>query len=127
MRIPSFPMIVFWIIVIVAPLAVSAAVVGQVPNAGEIPLHWNAAGEIDRWGTPEEAAGTFWFLGGIMAAMNLLMALGYVFNDFLYNRGLVHGVSRTGALKVYVVCAVILAVLTAAISFAILAKTLGAL
>ncbi len=127
MRIPSIPMIIFWIAAIVAPLAISAVAIGQIPNVAEIPLHWNAAGNVDRWGTPEEAAGTFWFLGGIMSSCNLLMALGYVFNDLLYNRGLVHGVSRTGALKVYVACALFLVVTTASVALLIISKTLGAL
>lgn len=126
MRIPSIPMIVFWIVMVAAPLLVCAVVVGQVPDVEQVPLHWNAAGEIDRWGSPDELTGICWFLGAVMAGSNLLMAVLYVFNDALYNSGLVHGVSRSGALKLYAVLAVVLVVTTAAIVVGITANVIAA-
>ena len=49
-----------------------------------------------------------WLIAGGLAFCNIICALSYCANDFLYDHGLVHGVSRQGALKLYVACAIVL-------------------
>lgn len=119
-------MIIFWIVMVIIPLSVCAIAVGQIPDVAQVPLHWNASGEVDRWGDPSELAGVLWFLGAVMSGSNVLMAVLYMFNDTLYSMGLVHGVSRGGALKVYAVCAVILVVVVTAIAFGITSSVIEA-
>ncbi len=56
-----------------------------------------------------------WIVAAGLALCNAFFAASYCANDFLYDHGLVHGVSRKGALKVYVVFAVVMVVLQAAL------------
>lgn len=94
---------------VAAPLLVCVIAVSTIPSGiEEIPMHWNAAGEIDRYGSPYE----MFIPSGILAAVNLMLALFYLFNDLLYNQGLVHGVSRKGALVLYKVIAVLIVAIT---------------
>ena len=112
--------IIFWIAAVAAPLVICAFGVSQIPDVEQVATHWNAAGEVDKWGTPAELAGVWWVIGAAMAGTNLLLALCSLFNDKLYAMGLVHGISRENAPKLYAVLAVILVVMTAVISAAIL-------
>ncbi|WP_251231016.1 DUF1648 domain-containing protein [Adlercreutzia aquisgranensis] len=82
--------ILFWIAVIAAPALACLFVVAQFPPDVEVPLHWNASGQIDRWGSSI----TMLPASLIMCGANALMGLMYCFSDKLYNMGLVHGVSR---------------------------------
>ncbi|MBQ3106848.1 MAG: DUF1648 domain-containing protein [Eggerthellaceae bacterium] len=100
-------MIVFWLAAVLVPVAACIVSISVLPDAAQIPLHWNAAGEIDRWGDPAEHVVVSWFMAAVLGGVNLLLALCYVFNDVLYARGMVHGVSRSGARKVYVVLAAV--------------------
>jgi len=65
-------------LIIALMLAMSAAVWLQLPPGAEIPVHWNALGQVDRYGGKFEGALLAFFLlvhGGIMATV-----LGYAFN-----------------------------------------------
>lgn len=82
--------IVFWIVVVAAPFVASLLAVSIFPPNADVPLHWNTQGEIDGWGSA-----WIWLpLSLIMVGTNLFAALCYAFSDVLYDRGLVHGVSR---------------------------------
>ena len=50
--------------------------------------------------------------GMIMGATNALLATCYAFNDFLYDHGLVHNISRKGALILYRVLAAFIVIVT---------------
>ncbi|MGI6106252.1 MAG: DUF1648 domain-containing protein [Raoultibacter sp.] len=105
MKLPSPPLILFWLFAIAAPFAVTAIVLYQLPpEVTEIPMQIGFDGEINRTGPP----GELWILAIILSLCNFMMALAYCANDFLYASGLVHGVSKNGALKVYVVVAMFL-------------------
>ena len=106
--------IVFWALMIVAPLAAAAIAVVCIPDVAQVPLHRNISGEVNRWGSPSELAGVYWILGGTMTAVNALMAVFFAFNDHICDMGLVHGVSRMNALKIYVVCAIAMVVIIVA-------------
>ena len=82
--------LIFWCIVVAAPIVTTLVVVAQIPSDIEAPLHWNAQGEVDRYGTPREMFPT----ALIMAGCNGLFALCYAFSERLYALGLVHGISR---------------------------------
>lgn len=86
----SIAMAFLWIAVIAAPILACLVVVAQFPPDVEVPLHWNASGQVDRWGTSL----TMLPASLIMCAANALMGLMYCFSDKLYDMGLVHGVSR---------------------------------
>lgn len=75
---------------VAAPIAISFIAIAQFPPNATIPLHWNMQDEIDNWGSP-------WGMlppSLIMASANLLFALMYRSSDWLYDHGLVHGISR---------------------------------
>lgn len=105
----------FWVAAVAAPLVVSAAIAGQVPDAAQVPLHWNASGEVDRWGNSSEFALSLLFTGATLSALNLALLICFVFSGRLYDSGLVHGVSRDGARKVFAVIAVIIVVTSVAL------------
>ena len=97
--------IVFWAVMIAAPLAAAAVALSMLPPGVEqLPMQWGWDGKISRYGSPAE----LWLLGGIMSGVNVLLFLCFLFNDALYNYGLVHGTSRKGALVVYRVVALVL-------------------
>lgn len=104
--------VVFWLAVIALPAIACLATILQVPpGADNVPMHWNAAGSIDGYGSPWEMLP----FGIIMGATNALLAACYAFNDFLYDHGLVHNISRKGALVLYRVLAVFIAIVTVGI------------
>ena len=105
MRKPSLFDIVFWAAAVAVPLVACALIVPTLPDA--VPLHWGPTG-IDRWGSPSDV----WPLGIAMAGLNAILFVFFLFNDWLYDHGLVHGVSREGALTVCRVGAVIVAALS---------------
>lgn len=90
MKPPAAGIVLFWIVVIVAPALACCISAAQFPPDAEIPLHWNISGQIDRWGSPW----TMLPVSLIMCGANMLMGLSYLFSDKLYDLGLVHGVSR---------------------------------
>lgn len=101
--------VAFWLAVVVLPAIVCLATILQFPpGANDVPMHWNAAGGIDRYGSPWEMMP----FGMIMGATNALLAICYAFNDFLYDHGLVHNISRKGALVLYKVLAVFIVIVT---------------
>lgn len=116
--------IAFWAAAIAAPLVACALAAGQIPDAASIPLHWTS-GKVDRWGSPDELAGSFWLTSAVMAALNLAMAAGYAFSDRLYDAGVAHGVSRDGVRQVCAVGAVIVAMMTCVILAAAIAMAEG--
>ena len=90
MNLRRMPAVLFWTAMVAAPIAISFIAIAQFPPNATIPLHWNMQGEIDNWGSP-------WGLlppSLIMASANLLFALMYRSSDWLYDHGLVHGISR---------------------------------
>ena len=86
----SIAMVLFWIAVIAAPGLACLLVAMLIPPDIEVPLYWNASGQVDRWGSSL----TMLPASLIMCAANALMGLMYCFSDKLYDMGLVHGVSR---------------------------------
>lgn len=46
------------------------------PTSGEVPIHWNAKGEVDGWASPEEARRFIWMMPGITIFVSLILALG---------------------------------------------------
>lgn len=120
MRTPRAAALAFWIAAIAAPLLICAFGVSQIPDVAQVPIHYNALGEPDKWGTPAELARVCWVIGAAMSGTNLLLALCSAFNDRLYNAGLVHGVSRENAPKLYAAVAIILIIMTAVIAAAML-------
>ena len=107
-------MIAFWIVAIAAPLAFCGLALATLPaGVSEIPMQIGFDGQVNRYGNPSE----LWLVASLMAGCNVLLALCYIFNDFLYAHGLVHGVSRRGALRVYVICAVVLVIIDAFSNF----------
>ena len=75
MNLRRMPAALFWAAMVAAPIAISFIAIAQFPPNATIPLHWNMQGEIDNWA-------------------NLLFALMYRSSDWLYDHGLVHGISR---------------------------------
>lgn len=95
-------LLAFWAIAIVAPAATAIACALQFPAGAEVPLHWNAAGEIDGYGSP-------WTMALVMAPLSIfcngLLALCYRFSDFLYDNGFIHGVGSKGGARKWL-CAI---------------------
>lgn len=90
MNLRRMPAVLFWTAMVAAPIAISFIAIAQFPPNATIPLHWNMQDEIDNWGSP-------WGMlppSLIMASANLLFALMYRSSDWLYDHGLVHGISR---------------------------------
>lgn len=104
-------MLIFWALAVAAPFAVSAiALCTLPPGTTEVPMHIAFDGSVEM-GDPSG----FWLVAAGLALCNALFAVSYCANDFLYDHGLIHGVNRKGALKVYVVFAVATVVLQAAL------------
>lgn len=111
MRMPTPKMLVFWALAVAAPFVVSAIALSTLPpGTTEVPMHVALDGSMEM-GDPSG----FWLVAAGLALCNVLFAASYCANDFLYDHGLVHGVSRKGALKVYVAFAAAVVVLQAAL------------
>lgn len=112
MKLPSPPMIVFWLCMLVAPFIVTAlALAALPPDTLEIPMQVGFDGHVNRMAPPSD----LWTLSLCMSFCNGLMALCYCANDFLFAHGLVNGVKkRSTALKVYTICALFLVIVQAA-------------
>lgn len=80
----------FWVLIIAAPIASSLIVIAQFPTDTQIPMHWNAQHHVDRYGSPWEMFPS----SLLMAVCEALLAITYVFSNKLFDKGLVHGVSR---------------------------------
>ena len=118
-------MVLFWLVLIIAPIAACALAVSFFPpGIEEVPVHWNVKGEIDGYGSP-------WSMlpvGFIMAGTNLLLALCYCFSDKMFALGLVNGVSTPkGARIVCLVCGVICALVFVGIVIGWAVAALGSL
>lgn len=109
----SIAKVLFWIAVIVAPVLTCFFVAMQFPPDVEVPLHWNASGQIDRWGSSL----TMIPASLIMSGANALMGLSYCFSDKLYDMGLVHGVSRK-AVRPFLCCVAVVLVVVMVIILA---------
>lgn len=108
--------VLFWVIMVLVPVICMGILMTLLPgDASEVPLHWNAAGQIDRWGTPEE----FWILPGIMSVLELVLGISFFKSDYLYSRGLTHGVDRPGVKKVLVISALLILITDVAVSVGI--------
>lgn len=108
---------VFWLVLIAAPPAACAIALSVIPPGIEaIPMHWDASGQIDRYGRPEEV----YLVGGAGAFCNLLLGLCYAFSDKLYDAGLIHGVGRKGARRVFTVLACVDTIIFIALTMGIL-------
>ena len=82
--------ILFWVLMITVPIASSLIAIAQFPTDAQIPLHWNALHQVDRYGSPWEM-----FPGSLVGAVcNLFLAITYIFSNRLFDKGLVHGISR---------------------------------
>lgn len=107
MRMPTPNMLVFWALAVAAPFVVFAIALSTLPpGTTEVPMHVAFDGSVEMG---------VWFVAAGLALCNALFAASYCANDFLYDHGLVHGVSRKGALKVYVAFAAAVVVLQAAL------------
>ena len=105
-------MAIFWALTIAAPFSVTATALTLLPpGTTEIPMHIGFDSSVDM-GSPSD----LWLVAGGLAFCNIVFALSYGANDFLYDHGLVHGASRQGALKLYVACAIVLVVVQIAIT-----------
>lgn len=95
-------LLAFWVVAIIAPAATAIVCALQFPAGVEVPLHWNAAGEIDGYGSP-------WTMARVMAPLSIfcngLLALCYRFSDFLYDNGFIHGVGSKGSARKWL-CAI---------------------
>ncbi len=98
--------IMFWVVVIAAPLGTCALIVVQIPEASSIPLYWTL-GEVERWGSSDDLAKTPWLVGGIVSILNILMAIGYAFGDQLHKAGITNGVPSDSIRPILVICAII--------------------
>lgn len=80
----------FWAAAVFLPAISSLITIAQLPSHVEIPLHWDAQGQIDRFGSPWEMLP----VSLIMSGCNLMLAVSYAFADKLFDLGLVHGIGR---------------------------------
>ena len=109
---PSFPIAIFWMLAVAAPFVVTTVALTTLPpGTAEIPMYIGFDGSVDM-GSPSD----LWLVAGGLAFCNIAFALSYCANDFLYDHGLVHGVSRQGALKLYVACAIVLTAVQIAVT-----------
>lgn len=86
-------MVILWIATVTIPVISTFVAITQFPTDIDIPMHWDAHGQVDRYGSP-------WIMfpvSFIISACNILLALSYAFSDKLYDLGLVHGISRRAA------------------------------
>ena len=84
---------IFWACVIAAPALATLVAIAQFPPGVDVPLHWNASGQIDDWGSPW----VMFPLSMIMSGTNALTGLCCRYSDKLYDMGLIHGISRKNA------------------------------
>ena len=70
-------------------------------------MHIGFDGGVDM-GSPSD----LWLIAGGLAFCNIICALSYCANDFLYDHGLVHNISRKGALILYRVLAAFIVIVT---------------
>ncbi len=113
-----------WAVLILAPFAISALGYNQFPHGiAQIPIHWNFAGQVDGYGSPE----SIFILAFIMAATNILMAVFAIKSDQAYDAGLVHGVSKDFAPVVLLGTGVFIVILHAIITAITVNQVLGAL
>lgn len=112
MKLPSPPMIVFWLCMLVAPFVITAVALATLPpDTLEIPMQVGFDGHINRMAPPSD----LWILSFTMFFCNGLLALCYCVNDLLFAHGLVNGVKRRStALKAYAICAVFIIIVQAA-------------
>lgn len=89
---------------IILPPIISLLFISYMPFNEEILLHWNAQGQIDRYGFPWE----FIVYSFIMSGCNVLLAVCYLFSNKLYSIGLVHGVSQKATRPYIVVVAIVI-------------------
>lgn len=122
-------MIAFWVLVVViAPALIALASAQAVPaDAGAIPLHWSGDGQPDRYGSVEEMRAAWMTFGLAVGGVNLMLAVMYVFSDALYDRGLVHGISRQATRPLLAGTSAFLLVLFSIIAFAVTFKTISVL
>lgn len=112
--------VVFWALVILAPLALTAvALVGLPAGTEQVPMQVGFDGHVNRWGSPSE----WWLVGGILAGVNALLALCFRFNNALWSVGLVHGVKnpRSGRI-IYMIVALFIVAVTAWIFWFLMSK-----
>lgn len=112
--------VIFWVLVILAPLALTAvALVGLPAGTEQVPMQVGFDGRVNRWGSPSE----WWLVGGILAGVNALLALCFRFNDALWSVGLVHGVKnpRSGRI-IYMIVALFIVAVTAWIFWFLMSK-----
>lgn len=121
MSLRRFLTVAFWAAMIALPTLASLVAISCFPQDSVIPLHWNAQGGVDRWGSP-------WVMlpsSLIMAGSNALIAAFFKYSDKLYDHGLTHGVSREGARPLLCVTAIAMAAIWAAILIGWVAKALA--
>lgn len=103
--------VVFWAIMVVAPLGLTAVTLAGLPVGTEqVPMQVGFDGQVNRWGAPNE----LWLFAGIMAGCNALLALCYRFNDALFAMGLVHGVKNPRNAKIGYGCVALFIVVVTA-------------
>lgn len=113
-----------WLVLALAPLAFSLIGFLQIPaGLTTIPVHWNAAGEIDGYGSPSFVFG----LGAIMSLTNAILAILCFNSDKAYDAGLVHGVSKEATPVALFITAIVLVLIHGAIMIATISAVLGAL
>ena len=67
----------FWIIAVATPLVCCLIAIAQLPAGTSIPMHWDAAGEIDRFGSAWEML----IPAAIMSLSNLAIAIMSIFSE----------------------------------------------
>ena len=67
----------FWIIAVATPLVSCLIAIAQLPAGTSIPMHWDAAGEIDRFGSDWEML----IQAAIMSLSNLAIAIMSIFSE----------------------------------------------
>lgn len=67
----------FWIIAVATPLVSCLIAIAQLPAGTSIPMHWDVAGEIDRFGSAWEML----IPAAIMSLSNLAIAIMSIFSE----------------------------------------------
>lgn len=67
----------FWIIAVATPLVSCLIAIAQLPAGTSIPMHWDTAGEIDRFGSAWEML----IPAAIMSLSNLAIAIMSIFSE----------------------------------------------
>ena len=100
----------------IVPVAAAAAAFAMLPDT-VIPLHFDAHGTIDRWGSKDEIS--FLPLSGLFALVYAIMLVFYMKADVLAQRGLMHipgpDKGRNGRIVVVACCVICDVVLLCAI------------